>query len=175
MMVLYHLHNPTAPAFVITCTKCNLDIESGQGWRCETCPEYDICNACYQKDEGKNHPHKLTKNQSIDPNAQNKEAKQLRLSQVNLSHTMHHPRLLYSSARLVTWISWTCFAGEENARTPGSRFSVPVNPLPVSKLSQGQGTFPPWHPVQKARGRRLSYVYENVAASPASRPSMQRI
>ncbi|XP_041993382.1 histone acetyltransferase HAC1-like isoform X2 [Salvia splendens] len=82
MMVLYHLHNPTAPAFVITCTKCNLDIESGQGWRCETCPEYDICNACYQKDGGKDHPHKLTKNQSIDPNAQNKEAKQLRLSQV---------------------------------------------------------------------------------------------
>ncbi|GER33598.1 histone acetyltransferase [Striga asiatica] len=33
MMVLYHLHNPTAPAFVTTCAVCHLDIEAGQGWR----------------------------------------------------------------------------------------------------------------------------------------------
>ncbi|KAH6785259.1 hypothetical protein C2S51_037714 [Perilla frutescens var. frutescens] len=82
MMVLYHLHNPTAPAFVTACIKCHLDIESGQGWRCETCPDYDICNACYQKDGGADHPHKLTNNQSIDPNAQNKEARQLRVTQL---------------------------------------------------------------------------------------------
>lgn len=85
MMVLYHLHNPTAPAFVTTCIKCHLDIESGQGWRCETCPDYDICNACYQKDGGADHPHKLTNNQSIDPNAQNKEARQLRVTGVNFA------------------------------------------------------------------------------------------
>ncbi|GFP90889.1 histone acetyltransferase hac1 [Phtheirospermum japonicum] len=42
MMVLYHLHNPTAPAFVTTCVVCHLDIEAGQGWRCETCPDYDL-------------------------------------------------------------------------------------------------------------------------------------
>ncbi|XP_042009442.1 histone acetyltransferase HAC1-like [Salvia splendens] len=82
MMVLYHLHNPTAPAFVTTCVKCHLDIESGQGYRCETCTDYDLCNACYQKDGGKDHPHKLTNNQSIDPNAQNKEARQLRVTQL---------------------------------------------------------------------------------------------
>lgn len=83
MMVLYHLHNPTAPAFVTTCNICYLDIETGQGWRCEVCPEYDVCNACYQKDGGIDHPHKLTNHPSmVDRDAQNKEARQHRVSQV---------------------------------------------------------------------------------------------
>ncbi|KMS97152.1 hypothetical protein BVRB_7g178170 isoform A [Beta vulgaris subsp. vulgaris] len=83
MMVLYHLHNPTAPAFVTTCNICLLDIETGQGWRCETCPEYDVCNSCYQKDGGIDHPHKLTNHPSIaDQNAQNKEARQQRVLQL---------------------------------------------------------------------------------------------
>ncbi|KAG9128859.1 hypothetical protein Leryth_009637 [Lithospermum erythrorhizon] len=83
MMVLYHLHNPTAPAFVSTCNVCHLDIESGQGWRCETCPDYDVCNACYKKDCGVNHPHKLTNHPSTaDRDAQNKEARQMRVTQL---------------------------------------------------------------------------------------------
>ncbi|CAH9088346.1 unnamed protein product [Cuscuta europaea] len=83
MMVLYHLHNPTAPAFVTTCNICHLDIEAGQGWRCEVCPEYDVCNACYQKDGGVDHPHKLTNYPSIaDRDAQNKEARQQRVLQL---------------------------------------------------------------------------------------------
>ncbi|KAG4400110.1 hypothetical protein GLYMA_07G000400v4 [Glycine max] len=83
MMVLYHLHNPTAPAFVTTCNICYLDIETGQGWRCEVCPEYDVCNACYQKDGGIDHPHKLTNHPSmVDRDAQNKEARQHRVSQL---------------------------------------------------------------------------------------------
>ncbi|QCE08786.1 E1A/CREB-binding protein [Vigna unguiculata] len=83
MMVLYHLHNPTAPAFVTTCNICRLDIETGQGWRCEVCPEYDVCNACYQKDGGTDHPHKLTNHPSMaDRDAQNKEARQLRVLQL---------------------------------------------------------------------------------------------
>ena len=83
MMVLYHLHNPTAPAFVTTCNICFLDIEAGQGWRCETCPEYDICNSCYQKDGGIDHPHKLTNHPSMaERDAQNKEARQMRVLQV---------------------------------------------------------------------------------------------
>jgi len=84
MMVLYHLHNPTAPAFVTTCNICHLDIETGQGWRCETCPDYDVCNACYQKDGGVDHPHKLTHHPSIaERDAQNKEARQQRVLQVH--------------------------------------------------------------------------------------------
>ncbi|KAL3510153.1 hypothetical protein ACH5RR_029554 [Cinchona calisaya] len=83
MMVLYHLHNPTAPAFVTTCSICYLDIEAGQGWRCETCPEYDICNTCYQKDGGVDHPHKLTNHPSMaERDAQNKEARQMRVLQL---------------------------------------------------------------------------------------------
>lgn len=83
MMVLYHLHNPTAPAFVTTCNICYLDIEAGQGWRCETCPEYDICNSCYQKDGGIDHPHKLTNHPSTaERDAQNKEARQMRVVQL---------------------------------------------------------------------------------------------
>ncbi|XP_074296793.1 histone acetyltransferase HAC1-like [Silene latifolia] len=82
MMVLYHLHNPTAPAFVITCCICRLDIETGQGWRCETCPDYDVCNACYQNGVI-DHPHKLTNHPTIaDRDAQNKEARQQRVVQL---------------------------------------------------------------------------------------------
>ncbi|OMO83300.1 Zinc finger, TAZ-type [Corchorus capsularis] len=83
MMVLYHLHNPTAPAFVTTCNVCHLDIETGQGWRCEVCPDYDVCNACYQKDGGIDHPHKLTNHPSMaERDAQNKEARQVRVLQL---------------------------------------------------------------------------------------------
>lgn len=83
MMVLYHLHNPTAPAFVTTCNVCHNDIESGQGWRCEVCPDFDVCNACYQKDGGVEHPHKLTNHPSTaDRDAQNKEARQKRVLQL---------------------------------------------------------------------------------------------
>ncbi|XP_059643314.1 histone acetyltransferase HAC1-like [Cornus florida] len=83
MMVLYHLHNPTAPAFVTTCNVCHLDIETGQGWRCEICPDYDVCNGCYQKDGGVDHPHNLTNHPSIaDRDAQNKEARQMRVLQL---------------------------------------------------------------------------------------------
>ncbi|CAN6475708.1 unnamed protein product [Victoria cruziana] len=83
MMVLYHLHNPTAPAFVTTCNICHHDIEAGQGWRCEVCPDFDVCNACYQKDGGVDHPHKLTNPPSTaDRDAQNKEARQKRVLQL---------------------------------------------------------------------------------------------
>lgn len=83
MMVLYHLHNPTAPAFVTTCNVCHLDIETGQGWRCEICPEYDVCNVCYQKDGGIDHPHQLTNHPTIaDRDAQNKEARNIRVLQL---------------------------------------------------------------------------------------------
>nr|XP_043614914.1 histone acetyltransferase HAC1-like isoform X2 [Erigeron canadensis] len=83
MMVLYHLHNPTAPAFVTTCNRCHLDIETGQGWRCDVCPDFDVCNNCYYKEGGIDHPHKLTHHPSIaERDAQNKEARQQRVVQL---------------------------------------------------------------------------------------------
>ncbi|XP_042375024.1 probable histone acetyltransferase HAC-like 1 isoform X1 [Zingiber officinale] len=82
MMILYHLHNPTAPAFVTTCHVCYHDIETGQGWRCEICPDFDVCNACYQKG-GIDHPHKLTNHPTnAERDAQNKEARAKRVSQL---------------------------------------------------------------------------------------------
>ncbi|XP_047086148.1 probable histone acetyltransferase HAC-like 1 [Lolium rigidum] len=83
MMILYHLHNPTAPAFVISCNICKLDIETGQGWRCEECPEFDVCAACYEKDRGGNHRHKLT-NQPSSAGAQSKEARKMRVQQARV-------------------------------------------------------------------------------------------
>ncbi|MCO5597729.1 hypothetical protein L7F22_051810 [Adiantum nelumboides] len=83
MMVLYHLHNPTAPAFVTTCNMCHRDIETGQGWRCETCPDFDLCNSCYSKDDSIKHPHKLSPHPSAaEREAQSKEARQQRVVQV---------------------------------------------------------------------------------------------
>ena len=85
MMVLYHLHNPTAPAFVTTCNLCHRDIETGQGWRCETCPDFDLCNSCYSKDDLGKHPHKLSPHPSAaERETQSKEARQQRVLQVEL-------------------------------------------------------------------------------------------
>lgn len=46
MMVLYHLNNPSEPAFVASCNQCSRELEPGKGWRCETCPDFDICDGC---------------------------------------------------------------------------------------------------------------------------------
>ena len=56
MMVLYHLHNPTAPSFVCTCNVCQENIEQGRGYRCNTCSDFDICERCYQ---AKGHQHEV--------------------------------------------------------------------------------------------------------------------
>lgn len=120
MMVLYHLHNPTAPAFVTTCNICFLDIEAGQGWRCEVCPEYDVCNDCYHKDGGAGHPHKLTNHPSmIDRDAQNKEARQMRVLQV------HYPRMKILS---IVFITFNCISSPTSCKRekPLSNFLLTV-------------------------------------------------
>ncbi|KAG7600692.1 Zinc finger FYVE/PHD-type [Arabidopsis suecica] len=58
MMILYHLHNPTAPAFATFCTICQQEIENSQGWHCEVCPGYDVCSSCYSK-ASIDHSHNL--------------------------------------------------------------------------------------------------------------------
>lgn len=57
MMVLYHLHNPDAPAFVCTCNTCGVEIEPGQGFRCTVCQDFDMCGNCRIS---AGHPHPLT-------------------------------------------------------------------------------------------------------------------
>ena len=58
MMVLYHLHNPTAAAFSATCNVCNAEIASGEGYRCNVCPDFDMCNKCFNNPQIQ-HPHAL--------------------------------------------------------------------------------------------------------------------
>lgn len=60
MMVLYHLHNPAAPAFTSSCNACNREIQPGQGYRCTVCPDYDVCVNCKQA-PGFKHEHPLKK------------------------------------------------------------------------------------------------------------------
>jgi E1A/CREB-binding protein len=48
MMVLYQLHNPTEPKFVQRCGGCASDIVSGKRFSCNTCPNFDLCQTCYE-------------------------------------------------------------------------------------------------------------------------------
>ncbi|GMH41340.1 hypothetical protein BSKO_09250 [Bryopsis sp. KO-2023] len=73
MMVLYHLHNPMAPAFASSCNSCQKEMEPGCGYRCSVCNDFDMCQDC--KDAGVHHEHPLV--------AQGKEAvRQSNLDQV---------------------------------------------------------------------------------------------
>eukprot|EP00803_Ostreobium_quekettii_P011438 evm.model.scf_864EXC.1 EVM.evm.TU.scf_864EXC.1 scf_864EXC:20228-23623(+) len=65
MMVLYHLHNPLAPAFAATCNVCNREMEPGQGLRCTVCPDFDMCLGC--KGSGRKHEHPLVPHRQALP------------------------------------------------------------------------------------------------------------
>ncbi|XP_062229754.1 probable histone acetyltransferase HAC-like 1 [Phragmites australis] len=89
MMVLYHLHNPTQPAFVTTCNVCENDIETGQGWRCKEC-DYDECASCYKNNGGVNHVHKLTKHPAgAYRDAQNTRQKRVQKARKMLESLAH--------------------------------------------------------------------------------------
>ncbi|KAF0932680.1 hypothetical protein E2562_011977 [Oryza meyeriana var. granulata] len=104
MMVLYHLHNPTGLAFVATCNVCNHDIETGH---CEDCPDFDMCDSCYQKHGGANHRHKLANHpSSSERNVQNKGPCQERvqharalLELVTHASSCHLPNCQYPNCR----------------------------------------------------------------------------
>jgi len=48
MMILWHLHNRDAPKFVQQCSLCKNDLLSGNRYHCSVCPDFDICEECYQ-------------------------------------------------------------------------------------------------------------------------------
>lgn len=56
MMVLYHLHNPQEPAFAGTCNVCQAEIEPGDGFRCGTCDDFDMCKNCHSRGVQHDHP-----------------------------------------------------------------------------------------------------------------------
>mmetsp|Transcript_17349 Transcript_17349/g.23914 ORF Transcript_17349/g.23914 Transcript_17349/m.23914 type:complete len:269 (-) Transcript_17349:35-841(-) len=48
MMILFHLHNPSAPKFMQTCGACYREIAHGIRYHCNNCSNFDLCQDCYQ-------------------------------------------------------------------------------------------------------------------------------
>lgn len=91
MMILYHLHNPSAPAFPTACTICQQEIENAQGWHCQVCTAYDVCNACYPK-ASINHSHKLISRSSAAGTASvqnNGKANQIKFDKVSSDEAIY--------------------------------------------------------------------------------------
>jgi len=68
MMILWHLHSPAIPAYAHTCNACEADIGCGIRWHCETCYDFDVCDACHNRAHrgGTPHPHPLTAVQDVN-------------------------------------------------------------------------------------------------------------
>ncbi|GAB4815528.1 hypothetical protein N2152v2_002574 [Parachlorella kessleri] len=88
MMCLYHLHNPTAPAFSCTCNVCNQEIEPGQGFRCTVCSDFDMCATCKARGLVV-HPHPLAQHvRKIDEQHQRLTEKERQERSTHLQRTM---------------------------------------------------------------------------------------
>ena len=48
MMILFHLHNPSAPRFVQQCGACYREITCGVKYHCNQCSNFDLCSECYK-------------------------------------------------------------------------------------------------------------------------------
>lgn len=48
MMILYQLHNPTAPKFLHQCGACYREITHGIRFHCNMCSNFDLCQECYR-------------------------------------------------------------------------------------------------------------------------------
>ena len=59
MMVLWHLHNRDAPAFVQQCAVCSREILTGYRYHCPICANYDQCNECVSNPQTPRHIHQL--------------------------------------------------------------------------------------------------------------------
>ena len=57
MMTLFHLHNPDHPAYPTSCASCQGDVQPGTGYKCERCPDYELCGNCYAAGAHRQHPH----------------------------------------------------------------------------------------------------------------------
>ena len=64
MMILYHLRNPTLLTVGTTCSICCKHNVFQQSWKCEICPEFTVCSACYKERGANCHPHKLSQTSS---------------------------------------------------------------------------------------------------------------
>ncbi|MED6182020.1 hypothetical protein PIB30_024955 [Stylosanthes scabra] len=64
MMILYHLRTPTMPSVGETCNICCKHNLSQHSWKCDICPEFTACSACYKERGADCHPHRLSRTSS---------------------------------------------------------------------------------------------------------------
>ncbi|XP_052299079.1 histone acetyltransferase HAC12 isoform X3 [Citrus sinensis] len=75
MMILHHLHNSSMLTAESICCLCRKDTVIDQCWQCETCPQFEVCTACYQEKGNSLHIHKLTQRSSaVDGGTESREA-----------------------------------------------------------------------------------------------------
>ncbi|MED6136920.1 hypothetical protein PIB30_060220 [Stylosanthes scabra] len=64
MMILYHLRAPNIASVGKTCSICCKHNLSQHSWKCDICPEFTACSACYKERGADCHPHKLSRTSS---------------------------------------------------------------------------------------------------------------
>ncbi|BAT98864.1 hypothetical protein VIGAN_10022100 [Vigna angularis var. angularis] len=66
MMILHFLSNPTTTTVTdgIVCQVCCKRIDSQCYWKCENCPEFNVCSACYIARGAQCHEHTLSETSS---------------------------------------------------------------------------------------------------------------
>lgn len=76
MMLLYHLHNPNRPIRDGFCNFCHKDTAMDNCWICASCPQLEVCGACYQEKGASLHIHKLTQCSAVDYGTESEETSQ---------------------------------------------------------------------------------------------------
>ncbi|KAL2335301.1 hypothetical protein Fmac_016514 [Flemingia macrophylla] len=64
MMILYLLKNPTLLNVGTICSLCSKQNVYQCCWKCENCPEFTVCSACYNKEGANCHAHTLNETYS---------------------------------------------------------------------------------------------------------------
>ncbi|KAF7811232.1 histone acetyltransferase HAC12-like [Senna tora] len=59
MMILRHLKSPTSMTVGTTCGICCKNNSSQLSWKCEICPHFSVCSACYKEKDAGCHEHQL--------------------------------------------------------------------------------------------------------------------
>jgi len=94
MLVLWHLHNQDAPKFVQQCASCSREILTGYRYNCQSCPDFDQCQECYNNPNIVRHYHPLTPTPVGEQQSQLMEAQR----QERQRHIQLHLQLLQHAA-----------------------------------------------------------------------------
>ncbi|KAL5581988.1 hypothetical protein UlMin_014430 [Ulmus minor] len=91
LITLHHLQNHTVVRNAKNCNVCHKNADFVHSWSCETCPEFNICAACYREKDGSDHIHKLTQRSSrFICGTNNKEACQRPIKTDTLLAVLQH-------------------------------------------------------------------------------------